>query len=442
MAVKNAVAKNWYLATNGDGTKNSAYPNGDKPYPPTLGTPTITSDGAIIPYSGGLYTTLTPRWSDDEGVTWTEIADVTASPITFSGLPTGSYDFQVYINENANLVSNTVTAIVPSLLTAPTLTGPTQVNSTTLRVGISGGAGATSWTLEKSTDGGSSWTSAGGVTVGATQADATVTTGQSTQLRIAATAGATTVYSNVVVGTASAGSGAEPYFESALTSFTGWDYVGGAWSIVTDPVSGNPVARCAYNGQNTGPYQLKKDIDPTKGEFWLAFDTWQSVTTVSAKTCKLFGTGYPTLYQNITLHNGYTGAWWGIAYGNNPTGSNDTTSLQTYTTTGSADSRSTPSYIYRKGESLPHTTIRKRYFFHVKQNTSTTIGDAELQVWVDSFDGNGKVLWLDIRGPGFFLRGDASYGFQSLGFGDYTSTSTPFYLYLANVVISYIGMPD
>lgn len=89
---------------------------------------------------------------------------------------------------------------------APTITGPIQINTTTLRVGISpGSGGATSWTLQKSTDGGTTWTSAGSVTVGATQADATVTTGQSTQLRIAASAGGSPVYSNVVTGVADSG---------------------------------------------------------------------------------------------------------------------------------------------------------------------------------------------------------------------------------------------
>lgn len=177
-------------------------------------------------------------------------------------------------------------------LVAPTLTGPTQVNSTTLRVGISGGSGATSWTLQKSTDGGTTWSSAGSVTVGATQADATVTTGQSTQLRIAASDGVDTEYSNVVTGSTSSGTGTELYFEdwesAALGSnangrgangFTWGGHLGSGGVAVSDWNSngGTKSMRFSFLGGPAGTQynaQLAFDLGTGYREVTLEYDIY------------------------------------------------------------------------------------------------------------------------------------------------------------------------
>src|SRR5574343_840724 len=80
---------------------------------PTLGTPSMTSDGANITFSGGSgYTTLIPQYSSNGGTTWTSIANDTTSPLTFTGLAAGSYSFRALADGTvaSNVVTGTVSA--------------------------------------------------------------------------------------------------------------------------------------------------------------------------------------------------------------------------------------------------------------------------------------------------------------------------------------------
>lgn len=342
--------------------------------------------------------------------------------------------------------SNITNATTQNALTAPTITGPTQVNSTTLRVGISGGSGATSWTLEKSTNGGTTWASAGSVTVGATQADTTVTTGQSTQLRIAASAGGSPVYSNVVTGAAGAGGN---IFESALSSFTGWDGIGSAWSIQSD--GGGSFARCSYTGAGTGPYQLRKNlpVNPATGqpaqEYYIAWDMRQSNLSGTSKMLKLFGVGIGTgQFSDATFNGGGYSGFTGIGYGNNPTGANDGQCVQRFSNSGNVDPRSaaTIQSIYRPPSSPSLSNVWRRFFLRIKQNTisPSVIADGEFQVWIDSLGGDGPQLYLDVRG--LYNHGEVNPGFSFVTFGDYTSRSETWTFDVRNVTINYSGMPD
>lgn len=86
--------------------------------PPTLGTPSMTSDGANIPFTGGSgFTTLIPQWSNNSGSTWNSIANDTTSPLTFTGLSPGNYSFRALAD--GTVASNIVTGVVPSSTSTP-----------------------------------------------------------------------------------------------------------------------------------------------------------------------------------------------------------------------------------------------------------------------------------------------------------------------------------
>lgn len=92
------------------------------PVAPTLSTPSMSSSSASIVFSGGRgYATLIPQYSTDSGSTWTSIASQTTSPITFTGLSTGSYSFRVLADGSASYVSNVVTGTVGTYTPAVSL---------------------------------------------------------------------------------------------------------------------------------------------------------------------------------------------------------------------------------------------------------------------------------------------------------------------------------
>lgn len=236
------------------------------------------------------------------------------------------------------------------------------------------------------------------------------------------------------------GSGSSIVFQSDLSSFSGWDNVGSAWSIQSDTTG--TFARCSYNGQNTGPYQLRKNL-PTQGirEYFIAFDVRQSNTTVTSKLLKFFGVNNGTNpVSNNTWNTQYGGTYAGVSYGNDPTGSNDTQcNLRFNLPDSDTRSAATKVTIFKKYEDLNSSTNWRRFYYHWKQNSNGTTPDGEVQVYVDNLDGNGPQLWMDIRG--IYNRGDNSPGFSYFVFGDYTSVSTPFTLDIKNVKFSHTEMP-
>ncbi len=272
-----------------------------------------------------------------------------------------------------------------------------------------------------------------------------------------------------------------------------YDNVGGAWSEQSDG-TGN-FMRCNYVGQNTGPYQLRKDLVGQPSEYWIAFDQRQSLLTGSSKLMKWFGYNNGNgLTSNNTWNNGYNSAFDGAMYGNTNGASNDATCVIKYVNT-SFDSRSVTSgwnVIFRKLEALNVSDTWRRFQFHWKQhdsgicsvsgttvtrtsgkNFATTVAGMkitinnveytiasktsndvlELTASAGSQTGvyfgvaNGivevfvnGVLWLHVER--FYNHADESIGYAYFTHGDYTSITSSWTFDLRNVKLSYVGMPS
>lgn len=111
---KTAVSKKWTRSISWNGkyyTSSSRVPA--QVTAPTLGTPSMTSDGASITFSGGSgYTTLIPQYSSNAGSTWASISNDTTSPLTFTGLAAGNYSFRALAD--GSVATNVVTGAVAS----------------------------------------------------------------------------------------------------------------------------------------------------------------------------------------------------------------------------------------------------------------------------------------------------------------------------------------
>ena len=95
---------------------------------------------------------------------------------------------------------------------------------------------------------------------------------------------------------------------STYSTLAAYDNVGGAWSEQSDG-TGN-FMRCNYVGQNTGPYQLRKDVTGQPSEYWIAFDQRQSLLTGSSKLMKWFGYNNGNGWtSNNTWNNGYNASY-------------------------------------------------------------------------------------------------------------------------------------
>jgi hypothetical protein len=322
-------------------------------------------------------------------------------------------------------------AVTTPVPTPPTVTWE-RISNTVIRFIFSDGSGADTWAgYSRSPAGSGAYSAPIALAVDATYYDLTVSPNLTADFYVTATNTQGSANSNIATGDASGTYTVA--FSSALDSFTGWDSVGAAWSIESD--GGGSFARCSYNGSNTGPYQLRKNL-PTQGlrEYWIAFDTRQSVVTVTSKLMKFFGirTNGGATYSNNTWNAGYGGGFAGVMYGNGTSGGNDATCVMKYIN-ANIDARSTENVVYRKLQDLVPTTAWRRFKFHWKQNSSAAIADGEVQVYIDD------VLWMDIRN--LFNRGDDSSGYEYFTVGDYTQTNTPFNFDVKNLVLSFDGMP-
>lgn len=95
------------------GGEASVPPDTD-PVAPTLGTPTMNSSGASIAYTGGSnFTSLLKQYRLEGGSTWTNAgSDTDGSPVVFTGLAEGDYEFRVLPNGNVSFASNVVSGTV------------------------------------------------------------------------------------------------------------------------------------------------------------------------------------------------------------------------------------------------------------------------------------------------------------------------------------------
>jgi hypothetical protein len=115
MPIKNANSKSWVIKPSLDGNRYSSFPSGDAVKAPTLLAPNMNPSGATIHFTNGSnYTTLVPKYRTTGTNTWMTLASDTTSPIIFTGLVAGSYEFEVWPNGNQSYASNRVTGIVVS----------------------------------------------------------------------------------------------------------------------------------------------------------------------------------------------------------------------------------------------------------------------------------------------------------------------------------------
>lgn len=380
------------------------------------------------------------RWN---GSDWTtaQVTGITGTTTTVSTL-TANTEYGARgrgVNTNAASPNGPLSAETwdfTGAITTPVPTPPVvtwqRISGTVIRFLFAGGSDATSWAgFSRSPSGSGSYSSPITLTVDVAYYDLTVSLNETADFYVTATNAQGSDNSNIATGDASASYTVA--FSSALDSFTGWTSVGGAWSIQSD--GGGSFARCAYNGANTGPYQLRKNM-PTQGlrEYWIAFDTRQSVTTVTSKLMKFFGirTNGGTTYSNNTWNAGYGGGFTGVMYGNAASGGNDANCVMKYNNLNT-DTRSTENVVFRMLQDLVPSTSWRRFKFHWKQNSNSTTPDGEVQVYIDD------VLWMDIRN--LYNRGDDSEGYEYFTVGDYTQTNTPFNFDVKNLVLSFDGMP-
>lgn len=200
------------------------------------------------------------------------------------------------------------TPVQPDLPVAPAITGPVRVNSTTLRVTITApGAGADTWTLQRSAAGFNSWSNIGTVAVGASTADFSVTTGVEFDLRIAAANENGVSYSNLVTGTASETPEGALYTETWESATVGAGVDGRTWGVGDarwgrGTGSANATVQNAYAASGsksarirftTAAGQLAFDLGAHYREVTITFkwrvpENWKHRTTGSPTNNKMF----------------------------------------------------------------------------------------------------------------------------------------------------------
>lgn len=117
MAIKNVTEKVWSLPTSWNGRR---YSDSSKVpvniVTPILTTPAMTSDGCTITPSsmGSGYTTLILKYRLVGAGSWSGTTNDITSPLTYTGLAAGNYEFEVWPNGNQAYASNRVTGTVSS----------------------------------------------------------------------------------------------------------------------------------------------------------------------------------------------------------------------------------------------------------------------------------------------------------------------------------------
>jgi Putative Ig domain len=309
-------------------------------------------------------------------------------------------------------------------------------------------------------------------------------------VRVTASDGTLSTFEDFSIVVAAAGGDPALAF-STYSTLADFDVVGGNWSEQSDG-TGN-FMRCSYVGQNTGIYQIRKDVTGQPSEYWVAFDTRQSNTSVSCKLMKWFGYNNGNGWtSNNTWNNGYNSSFDGVMYGNTNSASNDATCVIKYVNL-SFDDRSNADWdvIYRRLTALNTSSTWRRFQFHWKQhdsgvcnvsgttvtrtsgktfaaavagmritinNTQHTISsitndnvleltasagtqtgvafgvkNAIVEVFVDGS------LWLHVEK--FYNHADESSGYSYFTIGDYTQVPDTWTFDVRNVKLSYVGMP-
>lgn len=246
-----------------DGRYRTAYPQGDYPLPapaglstPAVSSTTITAQLSSLPAWVQNVEWSIKRTSDS---VWTVAGDQRTQTFTFTELDSGTayqmrarFQYLTFYSSYSPVVAATTdTAGLP---VAPTITGPTRINATTLRIGISGGSGADSWTAQYRTPSGSgSYQTDGPVTIGETSHNFVVVEGPEYDFRIVATNTSGSVNSNVVTGSSSTAGViffSDNFERPSLLPYSqnGAAYDGAKWVVLeTDtPLIGSSSARFPY----------------------------------------------------------------------------------------------------------------------------------------------------------------------------------------------------
>lgn len=112
MAAKDVVAKTWELSPQTDGRKYSRPSDGPgfvlPPVAPLLAIPAIVGSTATSTFTGGTFTTLSPKYRLVGATPWSTQADDATSPITYIGLAPGNYEFEVWPDGLQAYASNRV----------------------------------------------------------------------------------------------------------------------------------------------------------------------------------------------------------------------------------------------------------------------------------------------------------------------------------------------
>jgi large repetitive protein len=291
-----ATSYNYYVvATNAAGSSAPSNTIGvnTQPSAPTGLTTTVVSGGQInlawTDHSTAAISYYVELATD--GTTWAQIAAISSSTATsytatgpFNGSTTYYFRVHDYAPNGVNSAYASASATTPAFTNQPTLTSATAQSASSVALAWSAVTGATGYTVQRSTNGGTTWTTAGTVGSG-------VTSFTDTGLTEA------TSYSYEVIATDAAGSSAPSAMQSVTTQ------PGAPTGLTATVVSGGQI-NLAWTDHSSAAnyYYVEQSPNGT---------TWAQIAAISGSTTNSYAAIGPfngsTTYQFRVHAYAYTG---------------------------------------------------------------------------------------------------------------------------------------